>query len=1006
MIRHKTINNISWFTRIISGVVLLSLILSPFFFIILINIDSGLSQTTYSPIDSASLSSDNTSIINDDWIIEDGQEINVFNKTLILKGNIIIEPNGKLSLFNITLVFKNSLSNYFNITVKSNGSLHITDSLMSSTTNPACSKIDFKNRSIGSITNTQITQLGVNAWDKSGVIIQSDYVSLENCTITNSTTGLILDNCSALISNVSIYNCKMGISGINSKSKIINSLIKDCVFGIKLRGKSNITAIDSILAIYSSELNDESRLLIQNSLNIKIMFITPQPKPIKNADLMVVNNFLTIYSTIGFDGNNNRTDKDGKIKTLIIDEKLFSGKNITNYTTILSVKYKSRNKLNNRINTSPTHSEIITFENELPILNFPTVTPECGTQESDYFYKVKYSDIDNDPPIKMDIDIDGTQYPMQNIYDTNDWTNGTWFRFNTSLDFGKHEFRFITNDGFGFEDVYAPEDGVTYFSGPVVEIPNSVPILLDGSVNPKEGNQDTTFRYSIRYFDVDGDEPALAKVYIDNLPHTMIQVEKNKPTDDDGAGQGIWFEFQTRLLVGDHDFYFKFKDHNGSSIVRWPEDKDDTKIVVEGPVVYSFQNSIPTVGNGSVSPSIGHRLIRFSYTISFFDADCDLPTIAMVIIDSKPYNLTRARIAQDIYFYETYLPLGEHYFHFIFGDEINDHYVRYPSDTGLELYGPIVIDIPPLLETGQVTPKSGGQNTNFNFSIIYRDPEADPPKNSSVIIDNQSYILVKTPLDQKSVDAEKSNSSSDNNILLSYSTQLGIGGHSFYFLIQSGNYLLKYPSSGYLSGPVVEPEPEMNPNQTSNITPDNQKNTTSNEENNTDCDPESIPTEYNDGTLPENYIILTVINYSVTKLKDSLGTNYLFIVYCQIPKEFSKNSQCWLYINGESFLMNAKHNYEKNDSHFVLYIYLSPGEHYYHFLFKVGDTMIRYPYKGEFQGPNVEADPGVGDQQMSERNLLSENVENIQIIAIVSLSLAFIIFSIYYSYYIPKKKLK
>jgi hypothetical protein len=578
------------------------------------------------------------------------------------------------------------------------------------------------------------------------------------------------------------------------------------------------------------------------------------------------------------------------------------------------------------------------------------------------------------------------------------------------LDCKIHEFRFVSNDGFGFEDVYTPEGGVKYFSGPVVEIPNSAPILLDGSVNPNEGNQDTIFRYLIRYFDVDGDKPALAKVYIDNLPHTMIRVEKDIPTENDCAGQGTWYEFQTRLLVGNHDFYFKFRDNNGSFIERWPEDDEDADIVIEGPAVYSFKNSVPTIGNGSVSPTIGHRLIRFSYTISYFDIDGDLPTIAMVIIDSKAYNLTRARIAQNIYFYETYLPLGEHYFHFIFGDEINDHYVRYPSDKGLEIYGPIVIDIPPLLEAGQITPQSGGQDTIFNFSIIYKDPEADPPKNASVIIDNQSYILVKTPLEPKLTDADVSTPSSDNELLLSYSTHLGVGSHSFYFLIQSGNYLLRYPSSGYLSGPVVKPEAEMNPNQTSNSTPDNHKNTTSDEENNTDSDPESIPKEYDDGTLPEeldeNDMILTVINYSVTKLKDPSGTNYFFIVYCQIPEELFKNSQCWLYINGESFLMNPKHNVEKNDTHFVLYIYLSPGEHYYHFLFKVGETMIRYPYKGEFQGPNVEEDVGIGDQQVAERNLLSGNVENIQIIAIVSLSLAFIIFSIYYSYYIPKKKLK
>jgi hypothetical protein len=102
--------------------------------------------------------------------------------------------------------------------------------------------------------------------------------------------------------------------------------------------------------------------------------------------------------------------------------------------------------------------------------------------------------------------------------------------------------------------------------------------------------------------------------------------------------------------------------------------------------------------------------------------------------------------------------------------------------------------------------------------------------------------------------------------------------------------------------------------------------------------------------------------------------------------------------------MNVRKNLENNITRVILSIKLAPGEHCYHFEFKLGPDTVRYPYLGEFRGPVVlELD---STQESSERGSQNPVLDNIQIIAILILLLSFVIFSIYYTYFAPKKRLR
>ncbi|WP_455393334.1 hypothetical protein [[Eubacterium] cellulosolvens] len=943
-------------------------------------------------------------VYNNDWYIGANKEISISNQIIILNGNLVINATGTLILDAVTLILNNTLSNQFDIIVKDNGRLSVSNSTIKSTPVAACSKIVFNHGSNGSLKNIRIPTLGCTTSSISGVFLDSSNVILDNCSISNSTYAVFVNHSSPAMIEVSLANCKFGIFGRDTHSYIKDCTVANCNTSIQLLNGSNITAVDSVIP--EPKLYDTSKLILKKILPIQVIFSKPYIKPVENSDILLKNEDKTLYSTQKYGGTDEQTNGTGRIEPLTVIQKIYSGQKITDCSTSISVNYKSRAKINNIINFSSPQPGQIIFENYEPILNYPNVNPWSGAPGETYSFSILYMDLDNDPPVKMDVEIDGQNYQMVTETNNKDWRNGSWFHYNKTLPVGEHCFKFIVNDGLGFPDIYYPSGGASNISGPSVAHKNSEPILTDGSVSPATGDENTVFRYKIKYSDAELDAPMIAKVFIDNLPHDMTEC----PPDEVGGNgndqsQNIWFEFTTRLNVGAHTFFFKFKDDNGSEVVRWPVEGQAGE-VIDGPMVVDFENTPPQVGNGTVTPAIGHRLIRFSYTISYYDLEGDIPTVAWIIIDGIPFNLTRARIAQHIYFYETLLPLGQHFFHFEFWDALNEHFVRYPAEADVEILGPIVLDLPPVLGVGNVTPNLGTPEDMFDFSMLYSDPENDWPVLAAVVIDNQSFNL--SIRDYSQVNGSEENTDDERQVLvLSYSTQLPIGDHNFFFVVQSGEYILRYPGTGYLTGPTVVLTTNTKPDQEPDDTQDVPEQNYTGQETTTDNDTAAATQE--NGTRKDQKVLeplnkFEVLSYGINEFDGSSKNEYIFVINCVIPTEILKDVMCWVYINEESYLMNMKKTSEDNLTRFSLMIILAPGEHYYHFLFKLGDSMVRYPHLGEFRGP-VIVDNEI-TQETTERINENQDYRDIQVMAILILLLSFIVFSIYYTYFAPKKGIR
>ena len=475
---------------------------------------------------------------------------------------------------------------------------------------------------------------------------------------------------------------------------------------------------------------------------------------------------------------------------------------------------------------------------------------------------------------------------------------------------------------------------------------NSNPVLYAAQVKPRVGWPDTIFRYRIKYRDAEGDAPAFAKIYIDNISHTLsLNYSITCFARPDG---GLVFEFDTRLPVGDHEYFFRFKDDNGSAFIHWPETQTN-KHAAYGPIVRPFDNNTPILSNGSVTPILGDRFNVFNYTITYFDVEADPPTSARVVIDGAPHQLTQAVPPNPdnvkTYFFETELSLGKHYYHFEFAEHQNMHYIRYPSEPNVEFFGPIVVDLLPQLSHGLVTPSIGTTETEFRFSILYEDFDNDVPVQAQVIIDNRSFNLMPD------LDGNANGPSAGTGLKLSHSTNLEPGLHHYYYLINSGNYIIRYPSHGHLTGPHVQeiqavsgmPGSEPDMLETSSENPDTQLTPLSSEAAKKGDEKDQALNADHDALAQRIEILGFGADLTGTKSTNIKVCTIVFKLSCWMPVELVDNCKSWVYIDGIPYQMPMQQTSDKNVIQFTLQKELSSDWHYYHFILKTYDTEIRVP---------------------------------------------------------------
>ncbi|MBN1593205.1 MAG: PQQ-binding-like beta-propeller repeat protein, partial [Candidatus Coatesbacteria bacterium] len=406
-------------------------------------------------------------------------------------------------------------------------------------------------------------------------------------------------------------------------------------------------------------------------------------------------------------------------------------------------------------------NKIICLGNTNPELSDGSVDPTSGTPETTFTFSVHYYDANDEAPSEAFVYIDDGAYDMS--LDSGDAFDGT-YTYQTTLGSGSHNYYFYFEDEGGGSD-RLPTTGS--YDGPDVSY---YPELSDGGVDPDEGTVETEFTYRVHFSDGDEEAPTEIQVFIDGAPHDL--------TLADGEAYAGYYEYSSYLSAGYHDYYFYAETGDGS-------DRLPTSGTYDGPYV----NSAPELSSATVEPPSGTLDTEFGYSVYYYDADQDTPTVKRVYIDDLPktMRLDSGDPSDGTYAYTTYLDEGSHDYYFHFEDG-NGNTARAPSSDYFD--GPDVNYVPMATE-GTVSPVFAGDDETYTFRVRYSDADGNAPATASVVLDDVEYAL--TLAEGNAGDG-----------WYEYSTTLSQGLHDYYYSFDDGDGdTARDPETGDYDGPRV-----------------------------------------------------------------------------------------------------------------------------------------------------------------------------------------------------------
>ncbi len=353
--------------------------------------------------------------------------------------------------------------------------------------------------------------------------------------------------------------------------------------------------------------------------------------------------------------------------------------------------------------------------NRIPVLSEGKVTPDNVTVDDSVTFSVKYTDLDNIGPEEAKVIIKNatSQFEHDLTGKGGDWVNGRTMEYTTKLAEGRYRFKFYARDTFA--DAKGDIDWNP--TELVVRPRNRIPELYSPDYSPQSGDTSDIFRFQVLYRDMNNEEAASAKIYINTIPYDMS-------TDSAGPwSDWVLYYYETTLSVGtNHKFYFLFSD--GIDEVRLPLETDSPNWF-PGPIV-ERPNEEPTLTAPLFSPQDGDRDTEFTFSVIYTDGENDYPTKTYIYIDDVPFMMDGLGDYRDgvKFTYKTTLDLGTHMFYFVFND--GKHEVRLPAGTGT-LEGPTIVNLAPTAVID--TPSDGTRFTPTEYVLFNGlgsyDPEAD-----------------------------------------------------------------------------------------------------------------------------------------------------------------------------------------------------------------------------------------------------------------------------------------
>lgn len=236
--------------------------------------------------------------------------------------------------------------------------------------------------------------------------------------------------------------------------------------------------------------------------------------------------------------------------------------------------------------------------NTKPTLTQDGHSPPTGNN-GDYFdFWCIYTDLDNDAPSYLKVDIEGTPYDLAKNGTDDDYTDGCAYYVTRQLPGGLSDYYFYTEDWLS---------GVVQTSSDQVDV-NNKPTL--GSYDRQPGDPcypTTEVTFSVTYTDIDNDAPASIKWREGGGTIQNITMTKVSPADEDYT-DGCDYEVSVYLSHGEHSFDFYASDGMGT--------------VSGGSDSITIGNRDPVIGNDPGTPTT-YRNVYWEYDFDATDADED-----------------------------------------------------------------------------------------------------------------------------------------------------------------------------------------------------------------------------------------------------------------------------------------------------------------------------------------------------------------------------------------------
>ena len=377
-----------------------------------------------------------------------------------------------------------------------------------------------------------------------------------------------------------------------------------------------------------SQINVDQVLQVRTNISLSSTTYTAATANYYKADLTV-----TVFSTNGYSTIAGSPKSDKGLLPGTKKEYIFNMTGALAGSDTVKITASIKTQHNGATVSDPAQGNVQVNKVDFPpVLSAGTVSQAKGYASTVFFYNVTYKDPDGEAPSSITVSIDNGTGQSLNVADGKADTVKTGELYTLSvngstLGLGDHSFKFAASDpsatGIGDTNLHY---------GPTV-LDWKAPMLLDATLSPAEGFNDTVFTYNVTYKDLQGEVPSTIWLSIDNGTAQALKVADGKA---DAMLSGERYTFTTdgaKLGKGGHSFKFGAKDTvmeaqgcngmNYGPTVHWP--------------------SAPALLDGAVFPAKGYNLTTFTYNVTYMDPDGDLPVwVALVIDNGTPRNMSPA----------------------------------------------------------------------------------------------------------------------------------------------------------------------------------------------------------------------------------------------------------------------------------------------------------------------------------------------------------------------------